>query len=133
MAETPNFVAKKSAWCAIRWWHILLFFLVVPLICMICSIIIEKSKRIEFYDKKIVQKSGVFDIDKKTAVFTAVLSVWVEYPFWGRILGYGNVKVDMVGPWGDFDLNGVKKPKKLQRYLETRIANIRGMHQLMGN
>ena len=47
MAETPSYIAKKSAWCAIRWWHVLLFFLIVPLICMICSIINEKSKRIE--------------------------------------------------------------------------------------
>lgn len=132
MSAQPNYVAKKSAWSAIRWWHILFFFLIVPLIIMICKIIIVKHKRIEFYDKKIVQKSGVFDVEKKTAVFTAVLAVCVEYPFWGRILGYGNVKVEMVGPW-DIDLNGVKKPKKLQRYLESRIANVRGMHQLLHN
>ena len=132
MKVKPNYVAKKSAWSAIRWWHILLFFLVLPLIIMICRIITEKCKRIEFYDKKIIQKSGVFEIDRKTAVFTAVLSVWVEQSLWGRIFNYGNVKVEMVGPW-DFDLSGVKRPKRLQRYLETRIANIRGMHQLMHN
>ncbi len=157
--QKPEYVAKRSAWSIIRLWQILLFWIAIPaglyfgvkllelelspliapiawlalmLIIFICKIIVIKSHRVEFYRNKVVEKWGVFDIEKKSNVFTAVLAVKVDQKFWGRIFGYGEVKVDMVGPW-DVDLTRIKRPKKLQNYLDSRIATVKGMHQFMAN
>ncbi len=157
--ERPEYVAKRSAWSIIRFWRILVFWIAVPavlffgvkllelelnplilpivwlalmLVIFICRIIVIKSHRVEFYKNKVVEKWGVFDIEKKSNVFTAVLAVKVDQKFWGRVFGYGEVKVDMVGPW-DVDLTRIKKPKKLQNYLDSRIAHVKGMHQFMAN
>lgn len=157
--ERPEYVAKRSAWSIIRFWRILVFWIAVPVACyfavdllelelnpliipiawealmlviFICRLIVIKSHRVEFYRNKVVEKWGVFDIEKKSNVFTAVLAVKIDQRFWGRIFGYGEVKVDMVGPW-DVDLTRIKRPKKLQNYLDKRIANVKGMHQFMPN
>ena len=157
--ERPEYVAKRSAWAIIRFWRFLVFWIAVPailyfgvnllelgispliapiawlalmLIIFICRVIKIKCHRVEFYRNKVVEKWGVFDIEKKSNVFTAVLAVKVDQRFWGRIFGYGEVKVDMVGPW-DVDLTRIKKPKKLQNYLDQRIAYVKGMHQFMPN
>ena len=157
--ERPEYVAKRSAWSIIRFWRILVFWIAVPVACyfavdllelelnpliipiawevlmlviFICRLIKIKSHRVEFYRNKVVEKWGVFDIEKKSNVFTAVLAVKIDQKFWGRVFGYGEVKVDMVGPW-DVDLTRIKKPKKLQDYLESRIAHVKGMHQFMHN
>ena len=47
----PNYVMKKSAWSVIRPWHILLSFLIVPLIIMIIKIINIKDDK-EFLRSK---------------------------------------------------------------------------------
>ena len=160
MRDKPEFVARKSAWAVCRFWEFLVFWLIVPLlawlvidnvlekkdlvlpvligwfailvIIFVCKIIEIKCQRVEFYRDRVVEKKGVFDIEKKINVFTAVLAANVEQSFWGRICNYGEVKVDMVGPW-DVDLKKIKKPRKLQNYLEKRIARVRGMHQFMPN
>ena len=157
--EKPDYIAKRSAWSLIRLWRFLVFWVAVPaglyfgiqmaelginpiipavgwealmIFIFICRVIKIKCHRVIFYKNKVVEKWGVFNIEKKSNIFTAVLAVKVEQRFWGRIFGYGEVKVDMVGPW-DVDLTRIKKPKKLQRYLDSRIAYVRGMHQFMAN
>ena len=162
MNNKPEYVARRSAWTVCHFWEFLVFWLLVPailyvvpcvvlecleplygglivggwflmlIIILICNIIVIKSHRVEFYRDRVVEKWGVFDVEKRINVFTAVLAARVEQKFWGRVFGYGEVKVDMVGPW-DIDLTRIKTPKKLQNYLETRIARVRGMHQFMPN
>ena len=128
----PDYVIRKSAWSVIRPWHILLFFLIVPLIIMIVKIINVKDDKIEIYKNKIVQKSGIFNKKEKTTILTAVLSVDVYQSFWGRIFNYGNVNVDVVGEW-DINTRGIKDPQKLKQYLERYIANARTMRQYITN
>ena len=158
MREKPEYIAKRSAWTVCRFWEFLVFWLIVPaviyfgmtamemekmltyialggwfalmIIILLIRVIIIKSHRVEFYRDRVVEKWGVFDVEKKIHVFTAVLSAYIEQKFWGRVFGYGEVKVNMVGPW-DVDLTRIKKPKKLQNYLESRVARVRGMHQFM--
>ena len=124
MANTvkPNYVMKKSAWSVIRPWHLLLFFLIVPLIIMIVKIINIKDDKILFYNNKVVQQSGVFSKYEKTNILTRVLSVTVKQTFWGRLFNYGTVKVDVVGEW-DINMSGVKDPMGAKAFLETFVAN----------
>lgn len=117
-----NYVAKKSAWEAVTFWRVVLFWLIVPLIIMIADIIRLKSESIEFYDDKIIQKSGIFSRNEKKSVFTGVVSVGVQQSFWGRIFNYGDVNVDVMGKW-DINTKGISNPRKLQEYLEGYIVS----------
>ncbi len=128
----PNYVVKKSAWSVIRPWHILLFFLIVPLIIMIVKIINIKDESISFYNNKVVKKSGIFSKHEKTTVFTQVLSVTVEQTFWGRICNYGTVYVDVVGSW-DISMVGVKKPMEVKEYLESHVVRRRAVRPVIVN
>lgn len=124
MAEQvkPNYVATKSAWKAVTFWRVVLFWLIIPLIVMIVQIIVLKHERIEFYDDKIVVKSGVLSKNERKSIFAGVLSVSVNQSLWGRIFGYGDVIVDAMGKW-DINSEGICNPKELERYLETRIVH----------
>ena len=124
MANTvkPNYVIRKSAWSVVRPWHILLFFLIVPLIIMIVKIINVKDDTISFYNNKIVHRSGIFSKHEKTTILTRVLSVTVKQTFWGRIFNYGTIYVDVVGKW-DLSMRGVKDPMGAKEYLEKLAVN----------
>ena len=128
----PNYVMKKSAWSVIRPWHILLFFLVVPLIIMIIKIINVKDDKIFFYNNKVVQTSGIFSRYERTNILTQVLSVTVKQTFWGRIFNYGTVYVDVVGKW-DINMSGVKDPLKAKAYLERFVPSGKGVKPLIMN
>lgn len=128
----PNYVMKKSAWSVIRPWHILLGFLVVPLIIMIIKIINVKDDKIFFYNNKVVQTSGIFSRYERTNILTQVLSVTVKQTFWGRIFNYGTVYVDVVGKW-DINMSGVKDPLKAKAYLERFVPNGKGVKPLIMN
>ena len=134
MANTvkPNYVIRKSAWSVVRPWHILLFFLIVPLIIMIVKIINVKDDTISFYNNKIVHRSGIFSKHEKTNIMTRVLSVTVKQTFWGRIFNYGTVHVDVVGKW-DINMRGVKDPMGAKEYLERFVATGRRMHQVISD
>lgn len=128
----PNYVMKKSAWSVIRPWHILLGFLVVPLIIMIIKIINVKDDKIFFYNNKVVQTSGIFSRYERTNILTQVLSVTVKQTFWGKIFNYGTVYVDVVGKW-DINMSGVKDPLKAKAYLERFVPNGKGVKPLIMN
>ena len=131
-AVKPNYVMKKSAWSVIRPWHILLFFLIVPLIIMIYRIINILDDRIYIYNNKVVQRHGIFSKYEKTNILTHVLSVTVKQTFWGRIFNYGTLYVDVMGQW-DIDMRGIKNPMKAKEYLERLAANGMGMQQFIMN
>jgi uncharacterized membrane protein YdbT with pleckstrin-like domain len=129
---TPSYVVKKSAWSVIRPWHILLFFLIVPLIIMIVKIICIKDDKIYFYRNKVVHKHGIFNKYEKTTILTRVLSVTVKQTFWGRIFNYGTIQIDVIGKW-DIDMSGVKNPRKAKEYIEKFIANGIAMRPVLVN
>ena len=126
----PNYVIRKSAWSVIRPWHILLGFLIVPLIIMVIKIINIKDESVSFYHNRVVHRSGIFSKQEKTTIMTRVLSVSVKQTFWGRICNYGNIYVDVVGEW-DINMRGVKDPMKAKAYLEQFIANGAGVRPLI--
>lgn len=128
----PNYVAKKTAWTAVSIWKILFFWLIIPLIVMICQIICIKHERIEFYDDYIVVKKGVFSKSTKTYVIPGIITVSTERSFGARLGGYGNVKMQVLGKSLDVDLNNVKKPKKLKAYLDTKLIDPKRIRVVMG-
>ena len=121
-----NYVAKKTAWSAVTFWRVALFWLIIPLVVMLVDILIKKSEIIEFYDGYVIQKSGVLSRKEKRSVFPKVAAVSVEQSLLGRIFNYGNVNVDVVGSW-DVDLKGIAQPNDLKKYLEDKMIDAEGI------
>lgn len=126
----PIFVAKKTAWKGVTPLCVLLFWLVVPLIIMICRIVILKHQVIEFYDDHVIVKSGVLSKNERKTVFPSVLSVSVNQSLWGRICGYGDLKVDVVGRW-DVNLEGICNPVALKKILEDKVISGRSINPVV--
>ena len=126
-----NYVAKKSVWAVISIWHILLCWLIIPLIIMVVKIFIAKSYVIEFYDNKVIVKSGILTKKERQSILTNVASVSIEQTLMGRICNYGDIKVDIVGRW-DVNTEGIKNPKGLKEYLNKYVSSC-GVQQVIMN
>ena len=127
----PHIVARKSLLLAIRWWHILFFWTIIPIIHLICRVIILKNQYIEFYDSYVIKKRGVFNKTEEKCMFPKVMSCDVYRSFWGRIFNFGDIKIDAIGKW-DVDLTGIKRPLFVRKYLENHFISakeIRAMRQ----
>lgn len=113
-----DYVVKKSAWSAVKWWHLVFFFLIVPLIVMAVEIALVKNYTVEFYDsKKLVVKSGFLSKHEKDYSFDGLSNISVEQTVKGRMFHFGSIKVSVRGHWG-CDLRGVLEPYALKAYLE---------------
>ncbi len=122
---------QKSVASVLSFWLIMFFWLVIPLIIQIVRILSVKCYSIEFYDNKIVVKSGVLSKQEKQSVFGGVYSVSISQNFIGRIFNYGNIRVDCPGRW-DVDTEGIKDPIALKKYLESYIT-ASGMTSIVHN
>ena len=127
----PNYVAKKSVTAVLSFWLIVFFWLVIPVIIQIARILSAKCYSIEFYDNKIVVKSGVLSKQENQSVFAGVYSVSISQSFFGRIFNYGSVRVDCPGKW-DVDTESIKDPSALKKYLENYITS-NGMTNIIHN
>ena len=120
----PDYVAKKSGWSAVSFLWILSCILVIPAIVLVFRIIAAKHYEIEFYQDKIIIKSGWLNKKKKQMVFMGVTSTSTEQSLWGQLCNYGTVIVDCVGKWDVNSTTYIKNPEKLEAYLQTRIVKV---------
>ena len=118
----PEYVARKSAWKAVTFLRVVLFWLIIPLIIMIWDIIRLRNETIEFYSNHIVVKSGVLSRKQRKSAFMGVISVSVDQSLLGRCFDYGDVRVDVPGRW-DINTECIKNPDGLVRYLENKIIS----------
>ena len=126
----PEYVATKSAWKGVSWWGILFFWLVIPLIVMIVKIAAVKKERVEFYDKYIIVKWGLISKHERRSTFAGVISVSIDQSLFGRMLGYGTVRVDVPSKW-DVNLDYTKNPEQLKAYLESKLINPEKVQTIM--
>ena len=127
----PNYVAKKSMLSELSIWCVLFFWLVIPLIIQIARFLMVANYAVEFYDDKIVVKSGVLNKQERQSVFAGVYSVVISQSLFGRMLDYGDISVDCPGKW-DVDTYGIKNSQGLKQYLEAKITS-RGMNSIVMN
>lgn len=118
----PNYVAKKSLWGAISIWSILFFWLIIPIFVVIFKMIALRCEKIEFYDQRVIQKSGILAKKERQSVLTNIVSVSVNQSLWGGIFNYGDVQVDLIGKW-DIDTHGISRPHELKNFLEKYLSN----------
>ena len=117
----PNYTAKKSVVPVLNFWLILFFWLVIPLIIQIVKILAVKSFSIEFYNDKMILKSGILNKREDQSVFMGVYSVSISQSLFGRMFGYGDIRVDCPGKW-DIDTTGIKNPYAFKAFLESKIS-----------
>lgn len=118
---TPNYTVKKSIAASLSPLCIIFFWLIIPLIIQIVRILNATCETIEFYDDKIVCKSGILNKRERQSVFAGVYCVSIEQSLIGRILNYGDIAVDAPGKW-DVSMSRVHNPKGLKSYLESKIT-----------
>ena len=81
-----------------------------------------KCESIEFYDQRVIQKSGILAKKERQSVLTNIVSVSVNQSLWGGIFNYGDVQVDLIGKW-DIDTRGISRPHELKNFLEKYLSN----------
>ena len=127
----PHIIARKSIIPAFKFWRVLFFWLIIPLIMIIVDVVKLRHEYVEFYNTYVVKKKGVFRKTEDKVMFPKVLSCSTDIPFWGRIFKYGDISIDAIGKW-DVDLKGVKNPKYIKKYVENHFISakeIRSMRQ----
>lgn len=117
-----NYIAKKSMWTAFTFWSVLFFWLLVPLVVIICRIIDTAKYSLEFYDDKVVEKSGILNKEEKNITLLGVYSIEIKQSLWGRIFNYGDLKIHIIGQC-DLEATNIAKPKKVKDYLESKLVN----------
>lgn len=117
----PDYVAKKSMAKAFTPLCVLLFWLIVPTLIIVVRVLKLKSETVEFYGDHVIHKYGILSKNEDRKPFFKVNGVSIKQSLWGQLFGYGDLYVDGTGRW-DFSLEGVKNPRELKTFLETRAA-----------
>lgn len=119
----PLFVAKKSKMASFSILRIIFFWLIVPLILIILDMVRAGIEKIEFYEKNVIEKTGIISKNEKNTIFKGVVSVTVNQGFWGRLFGYGDVHIDLIGK-NNLHLEKIKNPYELKKFLGTKIVDV---------
>lgn len=100
------------------WTVVLACWTLLFLVAMIWTLVIIRCNYIEFYDDYVIEKKGVIFRNSKKTIFPQIVSVKTRR----NILGYGNVEIDVVGPW-DVNLAKLKRPEDVREYLVDHMVN----------
>ena len=110
------------------WWVVLGAWCVFPITICVVKVIILRHKYIEFYDNCVIERWGVFNKHTKKTVFPEVTAVTTQK----NILGYGDVFIDVVGPW-DVKFDDMSKPDDLRDYLVYHMLNDAAVENISNN
>ena len=116
-----------NEWLA-NWWIVLGLWCVFPIMILVVKITILKCKYIEFYDNCVIERWGVFNKHTKKTVFPEVTAVTTQK----NILGYGDVYIDVVGPW-DVTFDDMAKPDDLRDFLVYHMLNSAAVENISNN
>ena len=123
MDRECDYVIRKSAWKAFNLWEILLIWTIIPLIIIIVRIIVLKSDKTYFYENRIISRYGVLSKHEAETSIVGVSAICVDQSLFGRILGFGDVHIDVIGKW-KVTIKGAKKQMRdkefLTKYLVTK-------------
>ena len=94
-----------------------------PLVKFIYHAIDLKQTRIEFYDERIVISEGWLYKKERVMLFMGITEVRKQVSFGGIIFGYGTIYISGVSDFNIPPMKYIKKPRKLQRYLNRNIIS----------
>jgi len=154
----PLYVAKKSAFIALKLWCVLpiigcialavvlgyvvgipmvdiVFFAVaaVFLLIQLCIIVHVKTFKLKVYEDRIVIKRGLIFVREEThGLFVGLVRMNIHQNFWGNLLDYGTFTLQCVGR-ADIDEEGIFDPHALKYYLQRRFINVANTQTLLMN
>ena len=146
---TPLYVAKKSAFIALRLWCVLPIIIGIALgavlgyvlnipyadiacfavagvffLIQLCIIIHVKTFSIKVYEDRLVVKRGLIFVKEEThGLFVGLVRMHIHQNFWGNLLDYGTFTLQCVGR-SDIDEDGIFDPHALKYYLQRRFINV---------
>lgn len=126
MEDNYNYVLTKSAWKAFTIWRILFIWTIIPIIVIIVHIFVLKRDRTYFYNDRVISRSGVFSKHVKETSFIGVSAICVDQSLWGRMFGFGDLHVDVVGKW-KVTIKGVKRPMEAREFLTNYVVRKEGV------
>lgn len=129
MEKDYEYVITKSAWKAFDFWGILMAITVIPIII---RILVLKSDRTYFYENRIISRYGMLSKHETETAFVGVSAISVDQSLLGRILGFGNISIDVIGKWR-VTIKGAKKPMKAKEFLTKYIVEKSDVTAVMPN
>lgn len=105
-------------------WYLGFVLIILAIISLSIGVLKRHCYKIYFYDTNVMVKEGVLKRDEINFAFLGVLEVTIKQRFIDRIFNVGNVKINFVGQNGidEKTIYDIAKPRKLKRYLESRMA-----------
>lgn len=121
MEEDYGYLVSKSAWKAFNLWLILFIWTIIPIFIILIRVWILKNDKTYFYEDRVISKSGILSKHVKDTSFIGISAICVDQSLWGRIFGFGDLHVDVVGKW-KVTIKGVKKPMEAREFLMKYIV-----------
>jgi uncharacterized membrane protein YdbT with pleckstrin-like domain len=96
---------KVVARARFHWWYsfkawaalILLFWCIVGIVIFVQMMIRKATTEIGITSSRFVEKTGLFTLHTNEIALHNIEGVRVEQSFWGRILGYGHLRIEGTG------------------------------------
>lgn len=133
-SDAPIVVAKRSF---VGHYGLLLpivlvitFWLVVPLIALVCMFLSNRTYRHYVYRDRYVYEGGLLSKKQRTQTMTQVLAVDIEQSFKGKIFDFGDVRVNLIGR-GGLRIEGCKHPEEVASALQGLIAKGKDIKQFV--
>ena len=114
MDRECDYVIKKSAWKAFNLLEILLIWTIIPLIIL-------KHDKTYFYENRIISKYGVLSKPETETSIVGVSAICVDQSLFGRIFGFGDIHIDVIGKW-KVTIKGAKKPMQAKAFLTKYLV-----------
>jgi len=97
--ETLVARARFHWWYSFKAWAalILLFWCIIGIVIFVRMMIRKSTTEIGVTTHRFVEKTGLFTLKTNEIALPNIEGVRVEQPFWGRILGYGHLRIEGTG------------------------------------
>ncbi|MGN0163705.1 MAG: PH domain-containing protein [Candidatus Ornithomonoglobus sp.] len=99
--------------------HVLLMFLGVGFFTIIPAVIKMKTTEITITNKRVVGKIGLIKTTELDTPLNKVNNVTVNSGFWGKIFGYGTIKITSSSD--DYEFSGIKNAAGFRSALMNQI------------
>ena len=109
---------------------VITFWLVIPLIALICMFLSNRTYRHYVYRDRYVYEGGLLSKKRRTQTMTQVLAVDIEQSFKGKIFNFGDVRVNLIGR-GGLRIEGCKHPEEVASALQGLIAKGKDIKQFV--
>ncbi|HSC61090.1 MAG TPA: PH domain-containing protein [Rhizomicrobium sp.] len=118
--ETLIARAHFSTWYSIKAWLALIFLgiFIIGVVIFFAMMIKKWTTEIAVTTHRFVEKSGLFTLHTNEIALPNIEGVKVEQSFWGRIMGYGHIRIEGTGV-DAVELPDIQNPVAFRAAIET--------------